>query len=55
VSSASEDISSDDESSVSGDGVDFVVTSPLVDSDPPNHDVDMEEGRTHVQTNKNIY
>jgi hypothetical protein len=41
--SACEDISSNEESSVSGDGLDFFGAPPLIDGDLPNNNVDVEE------------
>jgi hypothetical protein len=46
--SASEDLSSADQSSISGDGVHFFVAPPLVDADSPNHDVDVVEEEEHI-------
>jgi hypothetical protein len=49
MASASEDISSDDESRVSGDGHNCLVAPPLVDADPPNNNIDVEEERMFEQ------
>jgi hypothetical protein len=53
--SASEDLSSADQSSLSGDGVDFVVAPPLVDADPPNYDVDVAEEEEHIFEQAKVY
>jgi hypothetical protein len=41
LASTSEEFSSDDESSISGDGLDFLDAPPLVDGDRPNNDYDV--------------
>jgi hypothetical protein len=41
LASTSEEFSSDDESSISGDGLDFLDAPPLVDADLPNNDYDV--------------
>jgi hypothetical protein len=43
MSSTREDVSSDDKSSVSSDEVVFSVAPPLLDDNPPDHNVDVEE------------
>jgi hypothetical protein len=41
LASTSEDFSSDDDSSISGDGLDFLDAPPLVDGNRPNNDFDV--------------
>jgi hypothetical protein len=41
LASTSEEFSSDDNSSISGDGLDFLDAPPLVDGDRPNNDFDV--------------
>jgi hypothetical protein len=41
LASTIEEFSSDDDSSISGDGLDFLDTPPLVDGDRPNNDYDV--------------
>jgi hypothetical protein len=41
LASTSEELSSNDDSSISGDGLDFLDASPLVDGDLPNNDFDV--------------
>jgi hypothetical protein len=41
LESTSEEFSSDDNSSISGDGLDFLDSPPLLDGDRPNNDFDM--------------
>jgi hypothetical protein len=41
LASTREDVSSDDDSSISGDGLDFLDAPPLVDGDLPNNDFDV--------------
>jgi hypothetical protein len=41
LASTSEEFSSDEDSSISGDGLDFLDAPPLVDGDLPNNDFDM--------------
>jgi hypothetical protein len=56
LASTSEEFSSDDDSSISGDGLDFLDAPPLVDGDLPNNDFDVgQEEATHVQTSENVY
>ena len=43
MASGIDDFSSDDESCISGDGLDFMEAPPLVDDDLPNNDVDVQE------------
>jgi hypothetical protein len=41
LASTREEFSSDDDSSISGDGLDFLDAPPLVDGDLPNNDFDV--------------
>jgi hypothetical protein len=52
LASTSEKFSSDDKSSISGDGLDFLDAPPLVDGDLLNNDYDME--RKNACSNKRI-
>jgi hypothetical protein len=55
LASTSEELSSDEESSISGDGLDFLNAPPLVDGDLPNNDYDVgEEERMFEQAKKCI-
>jgi hypothetical protein len=48
LASTSEEFSSDDDSSIPGDGLDFLDAPSLVDNDLPNNDFD-------VGINENVY
>jgi hypothetical protein len=52
--STREVISSDGKSSVSSDGVDFLVAPPLLDDNLPHHDVDVEE-KEHMFKKAKMY
>jgi hypothetical protein len=54
LASTSEEFSSDDKSSIPGDGLDFLDAPPLIDGDRPNNDYNVEKEERMFEQAKSI-